>query len=203
MRLAIALDAVGRRDKAYELLANRDDLDSDALGTMAEGSSASGCCRGAKRTLRHLLLTTPKVMSSRSPPTTSRNLIITGINLAFLEFVFRGDRPAARERATKVLEICLECERQKDADEWLQATKGEAQLILGNQEPAFEAYSHFVAAGNQAWKLCSTYLNAERSLGRTKAATSHASSARSSAIKIPKSSCAPTPAARGHLGRRQ
>ena len=35
MRLAIALDAVGRRDEAYELLANRDDLDSDALGTMA------------------------------------------------------------------------------------------------------------------------------------------------------------------------
>ena len=35
VRLAIALDAVGRRDEAYELLADRNDLDSDALGAMA------------------------------------------------------------------------------------------------------------------------------------------------------------------------
>ena len=35
VRLAIALDGVGRRDDAYDVLANWNRLDSDALGTMA------------------------------------------------------------------------------------------------------------------------------------------------------------------------
>ena len=35
VRLAIALDALGKRDEAYEMLAKRADLDSDAIGTMA------------------------------------------------------------------------------------------------------------------------------------------------------------------------
>lgn len=160
VRLAIALDAVGRREEAYELLANRDDLDSDALGTMAGRLKRKWLLSrrqaDAEASLAHYAKGYELAIAANNQPQSYYH----GINLAFLEFVFHGDRPAARQRATKVLEICLECERDKDADEWLQATKGEAQLILGNQELAFEAYSHFVAAGNDPWKLCSTYLNA-------------------------------------------
>jgi hypothetical protein len=42
----------------------------------------------------------------------------------------------------------------------VEATRGEAELILGNDDAAFEAYRRFVAAGNDPWKLSSTYLNA-------------------------------------------
>jgi pimeloyl-ACP methyl ester carboxylesterase len=160
VRLAIALDAVGRRDEAYELLADRDDLDGDAVGTMAGRLKRRWLLSrrqvDAEASLAHYAKGYELAIAANNQPQSYYH----GINLAFLEFVFHGDRSAARQRATKVLEICLECGRDKNADEWLQATKGEAELVLGNQEPAFEAYRHFVAAGNDPWKLCSTYLNA-------------------------------------------
>ena len=81
-----------------------------------------------------------------------------GINLAFLAFVFQGHRSDARKRAQEVRDICRRCEAAGDTDEWVEATRGEAELILGNDDAAFEA--RFVAAGNDPWKLSSTYLNA-------------------------------------------
>jgi len=59
-----------------------------------------------------------------------------------------------------VLDICRQCRTSDGADEWLDATEGEAQLTLGNAEAAFAAYKRFVAAGNDPWKVGSTYLNA-------------------------------------------
>jgi hypothetical protein len=88
-----------------------------------------------------------------------------GINLAFLALVFQGDWTAARDRAKEVLDICNLCDASGDVDEWLYATKGEAELILGNDEAAFDAYRRFVGAGNDPWKVCSTYLNARNVAG--------------------------------------
>ena len=42
----------------------------------------------------------------------------------------------------------------------MDATEGEAELILGNEDQAFEAYRRFVAPSTDPWKLSSTYLNA-------------------------------------------
>jgi hypothetical protein len=42
----------------------------------------------------------------------------------------------------------------------LDATKGEAKLILGDSEAAMAAYTSFLNAGNDIWKISSTYLNA-------------------------------------------
>jgi hypothetical protein len=89
-----------------------------------------------------------------------RQAYYDGINLAFLALVFQGKRADARDRAQEVLHICRQCEEAGDADEWVDATRGEAELILGNDERAFEAYRRFVAASNDPWKLSSTYLNA-------------------------------------------
>ena len=158
VRLAIALDALGRRDEAYEALASRDDLDSDALGTMAgrlkrkwllSRRQADGDASMQHYAKGYALATTA------NDPT---QIYYHGINLAFLEFVFRGDKPAARRRANAVLGVCEEA--KGSADEWLHATVGEASLLLSDKASAFAAYQRFIAAGNDPWKLSSTYLNA-------------------------------------------
>jgi hypothetical protein len=59
-----------------------------------------------------------------------------------------------------VLRICRKCRASRNADEWLDATEGEARLILGETRSSFDAYRRFVAAGNDPWKVGSTYLNA-------------------------------------------
>ena len=83
-----------------------------------------------------------------------------GINLAFLEFVFRGDLPAARRRGQEVLTACSAAEAAGVADEWIWPTRGEANLLLGDKAAALAAYQRFIGAGNDPWKLASTYLNA-------------------------------------------
>lgn len=161
VRLAIALDAVGRRDEAYDVLAKRNDLDSDALGTVAGRLKRKWLLSGrlqddAEAAMAHYA----KGYDLAKATNNLRQAYYHGINLAFLTLVFQGDRTAARDRAKEVLDICGRCEAVGDSDEWLYATKGEAELILGNDEAAFDAYRRFVGAGNDPWKVCSTYLNA-------------------------------------------
>jgi hypothetical protein len=63
--------------------------------------------------------------------------------------------------AREVLDICADCRRATGmADEWLDATEGEAHLILGEQGVALDSYRRFVAAGHDPWKVGSSYLNA-------------------------------------------
>jgi hypothetical protein len=160
VRLAIALDALGRRDEAYEMLANRNDLNSDALGTMAG------------RLKRRWLLSRRQADGDASMEhyakgyalaTAAKNLpqvYYHGINLAFLEFVFRGDSPAARRRAQAVLDVCKESQAEGSADAWLRPTVGEANLLLGDEQAAFAAYLPFIAASMaDPWMPSSTYLN--------------------------------------------
>jgi hypothetical protein len=71
-------------------------------------------------------------------------------------FPRRPRRPPLRPQ---VLEIVVSV-TSGEADEWLDATEGEAQLILGNAKAAFAAYKRFVTAGNDPWKVGSCYLNA-------------------------------------------
>jgi hypothetical protein len=166
VRLAIALDGVGRRDDAYEVLAKWNRLDSDALGAMAG------------RLKRRWLLSRDRADAEAAQAHYSKGhelakaagqltqVYYHGINLAFLALVFEGDQKAARAKAQEVLDVCDQVGRERGADEWVDATRGEAQLILGDAAAAFAAYRHFVDAGNDPWKVSSTYLNA-----RTIAAT--------------------------------
>jgi pimeloyl-ACP methyl ester carboxylesterase len=161
VRLAIALDALGRRDEAYDMLAQRADLDSDALGTMAgrlkrkwllSRRQADGDAAMAHYAKGHELATAAKNLPQ---------VYYHGINLAFLEFVFRGDRSAARQRAQAVLDACKDSQAEGSADAWLRPTVGEANLLLGQEKAAFEAYLPFIAASKgDPWMPSSTYLNA-------------------------------------------
>jgi hypothetical protein len=161
VRLAIALDSVDRRDDAYKVLADRNDLNSDVLGAMAGRLKRKWLLSGrhqahAEAAMAHYTKGYDLAREAKD----LRQAYYHGINLAFLALVFQGERGDARNTAQEVLGICRECEAEGDADEWVDASRGEAELILGHDDRAFEAYCRFVAAGNDPWKLSSTYLNA-------------------------------------------
>jgi pimeloyl-ACP methyl ester carboxylesterase len=161
VRLAIALDALGRRGEAYEVLANRDDLDSDALGTMA-GRLKRKWLQSRRQAdgdaaMEHYAKGYALATAANNLP----QVYYHGINLAFLEFVFHGDRSAAKRRAREVLDVCEASEANGSADAWLRPTVGEANLLLGDQPAAFAAYLPFIAASKaDPWMPSSTYLNA-------------------------------------------
>jgi hypothetical protein len=161
VRLAIALDSVNRRDDAYKVLSDRDDLNSDVLGSIAGRLKRKWLLSGrhhahAEAAMAHYTKGYDLARDAKD----LRQAYYHGINLAFLALVFQEKRADARNRAQEVLNICRECEAAGDADEWVDASRGEAELILRNDDNAFQAYRRFVAAGNDPWKLSSTYLNA-------------------------------------------
>jgi pimeloyl-ACP methyl ester carboxylesterase len=165
--LAIALDGVGRRDDAYDVLAKWNRLDSDALGTMAGRLKRRWLLSGRDRADAEAAkahYSKGYELAKAAGKTTQ--VYYHGINLAFLALVFEDDQAAARARAKEALEVCDQAEREASADEWVDATRGEAQLVLGDEPAAFAAYRRFVGASDDPWKVSSTYLNA-----RTIAAT--------------------------------
>jgi pimeloyl-ACP methyl ester carboxylesterase len=196
VQLAIALDAVGRRDDAYRLLSERFARRGDALGALADSlkgawlhafgrredadrlwsarfareSDALGALAG--RLKREWMQNRQKADGDAAFEHYEKGFELAkagndlsqayyhGINLAFLEFVFKGDRAAAQKRARQALRDCEEAERSGQADEWLEATRGEAELILNDGDAALAAYRKFVDSVSVPWKLTSSYLNA-------------------------------------------
>jgi pimeloyl-ACP methyl ester carboxylesterase len=161
VRLAIALDGLGRRNEAYDLLATHNNLNGDVLGTMAGRLKRKWLFSGRRQAdavaaEAHYA----KGFDLAKAKNDLRQAYYHGINLAFLAFVLREDRQGARRYAREVLDVSRCCRATGDTDEWLDATEGEAELILGATEAAFAAYRRFVAAGNDPWKVGSSYLNA-------------------------------------------
>jgi pimeloyl-ACP methyl ester carboxylesterase len=161
VRLAIALDGSGRRDEAYKLLEEHQAMSSDVMGTMAGRLKRNWLLSGRRRADAEVAEAHyAKGYELAKEADDLRQAYYHGINLAFLNFVFRKDRKQARHFAKEVLDICDRSQAMREADEWLDATKGEANLILGDTEAAMSAYRDFVNAGNDIWKIGSTYLNA-------------------------------------------
>jgi pimeloyl-ACP methyl ester carboxylesterase len=161
VRLAIALDGAGRRDEAYKLLAEHQIMNSDVMGTLAGRLKRNWLLSGRRSADAEAAETHyAKGYELAIKEGNLRQAYYHGINLAFLKFVFRQDRKQARRFAREVLDICDRSRAMHEADEWLDATTGEAKLILGDTEPALAAYRSFVNAGNDIWKIGSTYLNA-------------------------------------------
>ena len=161
VQLAIALDKVGRRDDAYRLLEKHQNLNSDVLGTMAGRMKRNWLFSGRRKADAEAASAHyAKGFDLAKSANNLRQAYYHGINLAFLSLVFNGDSKKAKQLATEVLALCDRSQTERDADEWLDATEGEAKLILGDDDDALAAYGRFIEKGNDPWKVSSTYLNA-------------------------------------------
>jgi class 3 adenylate cyclase/tetratricopeptide (TPR) repeat protein len=82
----------------------------------------------------------------------------TGINAATMSLLL-GEAPAAAELATQVLAVCAGAARTRNPQQrfWVDATRGEALLLLGRPDQAREAYAAAVSrlGGKQHEELIS------------------------------------------------
>jgi pimeloyl-ACP methyl ester carboxylesterase len=167
VHLAIALEALGQPDKAKDVLTRYAALDSDVLGTIGGRFKRRWLFSGRRKADAETAEENYKrgyAMAQQQD--NRRQAYYHGINLAFLAMVYRDDRKLARTYARDVLDVCGACQGKGEGDEWLDATEGEAHLILNDIDASKRAYERFVNADNNPWKIGSTYLNA-RMIART------------------------------------
>jgi predicted alpha/beta hydrolase family esterase len=161
VRLAIALDKTGKRDEARKLLQKRQNPNSDVLGAMAGRLKRNWLFSGRlKADAEGAKTYYAKGYDIAKKADDLQQAYYHGINLAFLSLVFDRDQKKAKRLATEVLAICERVRKEGGADEWVDATEGDANLILGAIDAALKAYGRFLDKGNDLWKVSSTYLNA-------------------------------------------
>jgi len=161
VRLAIALDKTGRRDDALSLLEARQNPNSDLLGTMGGRLKRNWLFSGRRKADAEGAKTYyARGYELANNASDLRQAYYHGINLAFLALVLDNKPRAARKLAAEVLALCDRSRAERDADEWVDATEGEAKLIQGDIDGAVTSYRRFLAKGEDPWKVSSTYLNA-------------------------------------------
>ena len=142
VRLALALEGVGRHADAIQLLTTRGLLGTDAMGVLAG------------RLKRRWLLTQTQADAERAQALYSDALGLAraankpaqcyyhAINLTFFDLAFRKDPRTAKSRAQEVLAFCAQAEENELAPDkkWRFATQGEALLVLGKAEEAYACY---------------------------------------------------------------
>lgn len=140
--LALALDATGRRDEAVRILRARSHLGPDAKGVLAGRLKRSWMATGQRRDGDEALALYRDAYDAAVEAGNDDEAMYHGINVAFLELVFRHAPEMCRDMAERVLEHC----DLARAGYWREATRGEALLYLGEPDAAVESYSEAVAS---------------------------------------------------------
>lgn len=86
-----------------------------------------------------------------------------GINVAFLENVFRKDSAAAQHMAHEVLRHCESAKAREPSgnpDIWRIATEAEARLVLGEFRAALARYAEALALNPEPWQVDSIFQQA-------------------------------------------
>jgi len=165
--LALALDGLGRRTEAIQVLtrAYQDNTDTDAMGVLAGRHKRNWLQDRIDLEARAALDLYSKAYhialnNGQSARANFQQAFYHGINLAFLALVYENDPVKAENLAREVLEHC-ECAKQKESlkdSMWRRATEGEACLILGRFDSAIECYRLALQGPPEPepWQLAST-----------------------------------------------
>jgi len=146
VQLALALEAVGRRQDAVQLLEQHQRRGSDILGVLAGRFKRFWLLDHRRADAEKALELYQKGCQEAVAKGDAEQAYYMGINVAFLHLAYRKDYEAAAEMAQQVL---AQCEKAEDAgnEMWRLATQGEAHLILGSVLVALESYEGAVACG--------------------------------------------------------
>jgi len=156
--LALALDGVGRRDEAIEVLKQRlGKPGTDAMGTLAGRLKRVWLAEGTETPAREALGLYRTAYDLSVEAGDPAQAFYHGINLAFMKFAFERDAAGAADMATRVLDHCRQAPKR---DVWSLAATGEAKLYLGKPEDAFQAYEDAVATDPAPWQMKSIFIQA-------------------------------------------
>src|SRR6202451_2971173 len=160
VQLAIALDHIGRRDDAIQLLRTRKPHGTDAVGVLAGRLKRRWILTRSEedyQSARDLYLQAYEQSRAATPPDHDQ-AYYHGINLAFLVLAQKGNFSAALERAQQLARQILEhCSQAKDprSIHWRLATEGDALNILGDWEQGLDKHRQAIAQQPQPWEAVS------------------------------------------------
>jgi pimeloyl-ACP methyl ester carboxylesterase len=139
VKLALALDAVGRREDSIKALQSRQDLPklTDAMGVLAGRLKRRWLVDGMAPDAASALQLYQRGLEISEQNGNHAQAFYHGINVAFLQLAYLPNQEAAAQQtARKVLEHC----HAAPLDKWRLATEGEVNLILGNTDAAIGSY---------------------------------------------------------------
>jgi hypothetical protein len=149
VRLALALDGVGRASDAMELLKKSRHMDdTDAMGVLAGRLKRRWIVERVEDDAVRARVLYTKAYELSASRSEHAQAFYHGINVAFLDLVYGNKPQQAKEMATKVLQHCAQAER----DIWRVATEAEACLYLGEFDTAVKRYSEVVPLNPKPWE---------------------------------------------------
>ncbi|MFY9647605.1 MAG: alpha/beta fold hydrolase [Terriglobales bacterium] len=160
VQLALALESVGRQPEAIEVLRKRKSSPgyTDAMGTLAGRLKRRWLVQRTAEDADTASDLYQQAFDSSEKANDHAQAFYHGINVAFMQLVYRHQKQAAKETATKVLAHCQASEPEK----WRYATEGEAHLLLGEFDQAMENYQKAVDSNPLPRELDSMYQQALR-----------------------------------------
>ncbi|WP_265822649.1 tetratricopeptide repeat-containing protein [Geovibrio ferrireducens] len=139
VNLALAFDAMGDFIKSRSILEGRfgTTFDTDLIGTLAGRYKREWLSTQSINTAIKALEHYKKAYDIAQKKNDYSQINYSGINIAFLEMVFKDDTAKAKEIAEEILK---NIHGQNYNDRWRKATEAEAYLYLGEVENALTLY---------------------------------------------------------------
>jgi pimeloyl-ACP methyl ester carboxylesterase len=146
VQLALALESLGKRKKAIEVLESqsRHPDRTDAKGVLAGRLKRRWLVERKSDDADRALKLYQEGFEASQLSERHDQAFYHGINVAFMQLAYRKQEKAAQATAKKVLEHCDAAR----GDKWQLATKGEANLLLGNTNAAMDFYQKATTAGD-------------------------------------------------------
>lgn len=156
VQFALALEGIGRQADAIKVLEEQGRSNTDAMGVLAGRLKRRWLVARRRADAERAWELYKKAFALAVKANDSCQAFYHGINVAFMELAYRGDRVAAKRMARKVLNHCAQAPREK----WRLATEGEAHLLLGETDAAIEIYQQAIEANPTPREIGSMYQQA-------------------------------------------
>ena len=164
--LALALDGLGKRAEAMEVLVDAERHGTDAMGVLAGRHKRNWIQGRVESDAGSAIDLYGKAYKTTEDKGDAAQAYYHGINLAFLALVYESARSKARRLADKVLGHCANAEKDELHRDrmWRLATEGEANLILGNIDTSLKRYDQALEGPPKPkpWQFTSTSQQALR-----------------------------------------
>lgn len=161
VQLALALESVGRRQDAIDLLEHHDRRGTDALGVLAGRLKRRWLVERRRADAERALALYRQGYEEAVKKRDVDQAYYHGINWAFMELAYGQDTHESQKIAQQVLQQCQQAQAPSQK-KWRLATEGEAHLHLGDVDQAVDSYRGAVHEQLTPRELESAYQQALR-----------------------------------------
>jgi pimeloyl-ACP methyl ester carboxylesterase len=154
--LALALEALGQQDDAIAALEAQPHRGTDPSGVLAGRLKRRWLLDRRADDAQAALDLYRQALDQARAAAQHTQIYYHAINVAFMEWAYRGDRGTAQVAAQEALSACASAK----VDRWRRSTEGEAAIILGDEAAAVTAYHQALALGPSPRETDSMYQQA-------------------------------------------